>query len=166
MPIQHEDIRLSPDITVKLFETLRDSNHKLHEQVEKQTEAINALSRHIREGVQLSEIKELIKGEKEQIENVDECTEVISDRSDEIIKILREDILVILRADVIQALVDLKSKVTKMITIVTVVVSLLAITYIFTRSVIDYQQTPSSKQYEDISKQIDEIKKSIQEFHK
>jgi len=166
MASQHDDVRLSQDITVRLFETLKESNEKLREQAEKQTMAIEALSRHIREGVQLSEIKELLKGEKEQIENVDECTETISDRSDEIIKILKEDILVILRADVIKALQELKTKVTRMITIVTVVVSLLAVTYVFTRSVIDYQQISPSKQNEEILKQMDEIKKTIQEFHK
>lgn len=151
------DLTLSSHITIKLFETLSDSNKKVQEQLEKQTEALDALIRQLREGVQLSELKELIKSGEEQITEMNECTETVSGRSDEIIKVLNDQVLKIL--------IDVRDKLTKVIIVITITFSLLTIGYFIVKAVVDFSSPKPQSQYEQVIKDIEEIKSGMKKYH-
>ena len=148
----HEELKLSTHITIKLFETLSDSNKKVQEQLEKQTEALDGLVRQLREGVQLSEIKNLIQSGEEQIDEIDSCTEAVSDRSDEIVKILRDEVL--------KVLIDLRDKLVKVITVIVVAFSLTTMGYFIVKAYIDYT-APAKSEFSIIEKDIEGLKKEL-----
>lgn len=140
----------------KLFDRLSKDNEDIQKQLDKQTEAISALSSHVREGIQPQDIKDAINNHHdksgEHLGNIDTCTETIDVKSDEILD----------KVD------KLSNKVKTMIIVVCVAFGLLTMAYFVVRATVDtrIEEKSEDTEHSDLKEEIEEIKRLIENLDK
>jgi ABC-type Na+ efflux pump permease subunit len=160
--------RITTDLVVKLFDTLKESNSHLKSSVEKQTEAILHLTSFMKEGVKPDELKKIIEthdsnaaGAITTLKDIDTCTETIQDKSNIILTLIE----------------GLSKKVTTMITIVCIAFSLMVVSYIFVSNsmdkmvfekitkVMETKMPATDKNTKNILTEIENIRKEMERLH-
>jgi hypothetical protein len=153
------------DLTIKLFDTLKESHSNVEKKLEKQTDAIVVLSDLLKLGVKPEEIKKVIEDHHtysgEHLDNINTCTETINDNSSKILSLIK----------------SLNKRVTTMILVVCITFSIMTISYLFVRSSVQsivkeavktekIVKENATHNHTELSKQIEEIRKLIKGFHK
>jgi len=155
--------RITADLVLKLFDTLKDSNSHLKHSVEKQTDAIIHLTGLLKEGVKPSDLKKIIDEynmhSSSHLDNIDTCTGTIKSKSDVILSLLKV----------------LSKKINTMILVVSISAGLMTMAYFFVsnsvNNIVDkkieykIQKTEPNLTEKAILKQIEEIKKQIGTYH-
>lgn len=111
---------------LKLFEMLKDAQNGTQQTLNKQSDAIASLMSYLKEGVQLDEIKKMIEDHDKEavttLTEIDTCTEAINKRSES------------LELKIVGLLQTIKSRIDKTLIVITVVFSLMAISYLFVKN--------------------------------
>jgi hypothetical protein len=186
--------RVTTDIVLKLFDTIRDSNLNLKTSVEKQTDAIVHFTSLLREGVKPEDIKKLVE---KQTDAIIHLTSLIKEgvKPEEIKKIVEahdsSTVSTLTKVDtctetiqdksnvILDILSVLNKRVMTMITIVCIAFSLMTVSYFVVSNSMDkmvYQKitkaietqipkTFSDKNANDIFREIESIRKEIKKFH-
>jgi|GEM_PF-4616182 ABC-type Na+ efflux pump permease subunit len=159
--------RITTDLVVKLFDTLKDSHKHLEDLIEKQTISINYLTSSIKDGVKTEEIKKIVETHGttaiSTLNEIDTCTETIKGKSTDILDVINM----------------LHKKITVMIVIICTAFSLMTISYIFVSNSMDkmvYEKitkaievqvpkTINDRSVNDIFKELESIRKEINKFH-
>lgn len=152
--------KLKEDALTQLFEMFRYSHAQIQKTIDKQTDAILGLERLLREGVQLEEIKTLLQEEGKIITNLNNFSDSINNKNDNIIKILNDKIIV--KLDMIH------SKLWKVLTIITLLMSLISVTAIITTIVtknIDKEKHFEKFVEQIINEKFKTIEERIEELH-
>lgn len=117
--------KVTTEVVVKLFDTLRDSHKDVQNSVEKQTEALSHLNSLIKESVKPEDVRNLLiehdRHQGEHLDNIDTCTETINDNSGKILSILKK----------------LVNRVQTMILVVCVAFGLMTLSYFYVSSWVD-----------------------------
>jgi len=131
-----DELRANAAFFLKLFDMLKEAQQGTRETLDKQSTAITTLTSYLREGVQLAEIKKLVEDHDKEatgvLNEIDTCTEAINKKSETIEKTMSEKMDV-----VIGLLSNVKSRLEKVIIVVIVAFSLMALSYLFVRNNIE-----------------------------
>jgi DNA-binding transcriptional MerR regulator len=142
----HEDgFKVKEDILTSLFSMFRDSLNQVYSRMDKQADAILALERTLKEGVQLGEIKQLLTEAGRTMQDVDTCTETISTRSDALTEYLKKELM--------PKINDIHGKLWKVIAAIVIAFALLTAVYFVGRFTVEKKETTAIEQ--NIGKEID-----------
>lgn len=161
--------RIDIELILTLFDTLKESNDKIGQQVEKQTDAIIRLSGFIKEGVQPEDLKKMLEEHNihsgEHLDNIDTCTETVEKNTNNIENLLNK----------------ISGRIKTMITVVVAAFAVLMISFVVANffvkatvekeiaekleAVIDQDQDKELTNWELIQ-EIEKIRKQIEEMKK